>query len=196
MTRRGRKATLVFWRIPLPPALCYGSPVSLEQQTELDDDAPMDEGDAPQTFMPYIQDPDESDEDYRLALIDQIAELDKTKRDIKAQIHSNAIRAKEERVSVDQVWLRRAKDKIDHLTREREEIRKVLHTVNERIKETRRAANRPATESRPTIDAAFRHVAREKLPPNLYDALLEEAHARLAAHKPPPAPPPIPDVSV
>lgn len=170
--------------------------VTTQREPETDDDGPVDYGEAPQTFMPYIQDPDESDEDYRLALIEQIAELDKTKRDIKAQIHSNAIRAKEERISVDQVWLRRAKDKMDHLTREREEIRKVLHTVNERIKEARRTANRSASERRPTIDTAFRHVAREKLPSDLYDSLLEEAHARLAAHKPPPPPPALPDVSV
>ena len=46
-----------------------------------------------------------------------------------------AITAKAEKCSVDQVWLRRAKDKIDHLTREREEIGKALHTVNERIRD-------------------------------------------------------------
>jgi len=64
----------------------------------------------------------QTDEAYRTVLVDSIALIDKTKRDIKAQIHSAAITAKAEQCSIDQVWLRRAKDKSDHLTREREEV--------------------------------------------------------------------------
>ena len=132
---------------------------------------------APATFLPPVQAPDQSDDAYRLVLIDLIAEIDRTKRDIKGQIHSNAITAKAERVSVDQVWLRRAKDKIDHLTREREEIRKALHTVNERIRENRRAANRPTGSL--TIHQAFMQVAKERLPLDLYDSLMDEAAERV-----------------
>jgi hypothetical protein len=133
---------------------------------------------APESVEPVIppQAPNQSDEDYRLVLIDQIAGIDKTKRDIKAQIHSAAITAKAEKCSVDQVWLRRAKDKMDHLTREREEIRKVLHTVNERIRENRRAANKP--KGKLTIHQAFMQVAKERLPLDLYDSLMDEAVER------------------
>jgi hypothetical protein len=142
------------------------------------DDRPAHEP-SPEAVVPPVQPPEEPDDAYRQRLIDLIAEIDKTKRDIKGQIHSNAIRAKAERVSVDQVWLRRAKDKIDHLTREREEIRKVLHTVNERIKESRRASNRPRPLAGLTFDAAFRQIARERLPPELYNELADEAAARM-----------------
>jgi hypothetical protein len=134
---------------------------------------------APETFRPPVQAADQSDDDYRLVLIDLIAEIDRTKRDIKGQIHSNAITAKAERVSVDQVWLGRAKDKMDHLTREREEIRKVLHTVNERIRENRRAANTPRPKVGMTFDAASRQVAKERLPLDLYDELADEAEKRM-----------------
>jgi hypothetical protein len=122
---------------------------------------------SPESCLPPVQAPSQSAGDYRLVLIDLIAEIDKTKRDIKAQIHSSAITAKAERISVDQVWLRRAKDKIDHLTREREEVRKVLHTVNERIKEERRTANKPKPKAAMTFDAAFRQAAKERWPPDL-----------------------------
>jgi hypothetical protein len=54
----------------------------------------------------------QTDEAYRTVLVDAIALIDKTKRDIKAQIHSAAITAKAEQCSIDQVWLRRAKDVI------------------------------------------------------------------------------------
>jgi len=138
----------------------------------------------PEPFLPPVQAADQSDDDYRLVLIDLIAEIDKTKRDIKGQIHSNAIRAKAEKVSVNQVWLRRAKDKIDHLTREREEVRKVLHTVNERIKEQRRAANRPQPKAAMTFDAAFRQVAKERLPLDLYDELMDQAAKRTEKQSP------------
>jgi len=144
-----------------------------ERQDKTDTEA------SPEPFIPPVQAPHQSDDDYRLVLIDLIAEIDKTKRDIKGQIHSNAITAKAERVSVDQVWLRRAKDKIDHLTRERDEVRKVLHTVNERIKENRRAANRSKPKAAMTFDAAFRQVAKERLPLNLYDELADKAAERM-----------------
>ena len=131
---------------------------------------------SPEPFLP-VQSQDQSDEDYRQVLIDKIDEIDETKRDIKAQIHSNAIRAKAERVSVDQVWLRRAKDKIDHLTREREEVRKALHTVNERIKDRRRGENQQKQGG--NIHKVFVQIAKERLPPELYDSIMDEAVERL-----------------
>ena len=130
----------------------------------------------PEPFLP-VQAQNQPDEDYREALIDKIDEIDETKRDIKGQIHSNAIRAKAERVSVDQVWLRRAKDKIDHLTREREEVRKALHTVNERIKDRRRGENQRKQGG--DIHGVFVQVAKERLPLELYDSIMDEAAERL-----------------
>jgi hypothetical protein len=158
-------------------AVCYHSSMFFKRQPKSEQDEQPIEESGPAPFLPPVQVPNQSDDDYRLVLINQIAEIDKTKRDIKGQIHSNAIRAKAERASVDQVWLRRAKDKIDHLTREREEIRKVLHTVNERIKEQRRAANKPQTKM--TIQQAFMQVAKERLPLDLYDSLMNEAAERM-----------------
>ena len=136
--------------------------------------------DTPEPFLP-VQSQDQSDEDYRQVLIGKIDEIDETKRDIKAQIHSNAIRAKAERVSVDQVWLRRAKDKIDHLTREREEVRKALHTVNERIKDKRRSENQQKPGG--NIHKVFVQIAKERLPPELYDSIMDEAAERLLNRK-------------
>ena len=151
------------------------------RQPKPERDEPQIKDPAAEPFLPPVQAADQSDNDYRLVLIDLIAEIDRTKRDIKGQIHSNAIRAKAERVSVDQVWLRRAKDKMDHLTREREEIRKVLHTVNERIKDQRRAANKP--KARMTIHQAFMQVAKERLPLDLYDSLIDEADERVSGQE-------------
>ena len=125
-----------------------------------------------------VQPTSQPDEDYREVLIDRIDGIDRTKRDIKGQIHSAAITAKAQQCSVDQVWLRRAKDKMDHLTREREEIRKALHAVNERIKEQRRADN-SQRKRRLTIGEAFMQVAREQLPPERYEAVLVEASERV-----------------
>ena len=105
-------------------------------------------------------------------MVDAIALIDKTKRDIKAQIHSAAITAKAEQCSIDQVWLRRAKDKIDHLTREREEVRHTLGDVNRRIKDRRVAAHgRP----RETVAEAFLRLAQARLLPEVYEDLLQDA---------------------
>ena len=78
---------------------------------------------------------------------------------------------------MDQVWLRRAKDKIAHLTREREEVRKTLHTVNERIKDKRRNENQQKQGG--NIHKVFVQVAQERLPPELYDSIIDEAAERL-----------------
>ena len=105
-------------------------------------------------------------------MVDAIALIDKTKRDIKAQIHSAAITAKAEQSSIDQVWLRRAKDKIDHLTREREEVRYALGDVNRRIKDCRVASyGRP----RETFAEAFMRLAKVRLLPEVYEDLVQDA---------------------
>jgi hypothetical protein len=147
----------------------------------------------------------QTDEAYRTALVDAIALIDKTKRDIKAQIHSAAITAKAEQCSIDQVWLRRAKDKIDHLTREREEVRHALGDVNRRIKDRRVASHGwPSTSSQEsevggamierqhvasgrrgqgfrhevqgeTVAEAFMRLAKARLLPEVYEDLLRDA---------------------
>jgi hypothetical protein len=114
----------------------------------------------------------QTDEAYRAVLVDAIALIDKTKRDIKAQIHSAAITAKAEQCSIDQVWLRRAKDKIDHLTREREEVRRALGDVNRRIKDRRVASHGRPKE---TIAEAFMRLAKARLLPEVYEDLLRDA---------------------
>ena len=114
----------------------------------------------------------QTDEAYRIVLVDAIAIIDKTKRDIKAQIHSAAITAKAENCSIDQVWLRRAKDKIDHLTREREEVRRALGDVNRRIKDCRVASHGRPQEP---VAEAFMRLAKARLLPEVYDDLMQDA---------------------
>ena len=114
----------------------------------------------------------QTDETYRAVLVDAIAFIDKTKRDIKAQIHSAAITAKAEQCSIDQVWLRRAKDKIDHLTREREEVRHALGDVNRRIRDRRVASHGHPKE---TVAEAFVRLAKARLLPEVYEDLVQDA---------------------
>ena len=115
---------------------------------------------------------DLSDEDYREELVQAIDTIDAVKRDIKAQIHHRANQSKQGGYGIDQVWLRRAKDKIDHLTRERAEIRTELGDINARIKERRRAHHGQAGDS---LAQAFLKVAKSKLEPELFDELLRDA---------------------
>jgi len=116
-----------------------------------------------------------SDEEYRQELIDEIDEIDATKRDIKSQIHHRANRAKQQGRGINQAWLRRAKDKIDHLTRERAEIRTELGDVNERIKELRRAHHGQAGE---TLAQEFMKTAKQELAPETFETILEKAALR------------------
>ena len=104
-------------------------------------------------------------------------EIDKTKREIKAEIHSRNIAARQRRTGVDQAWLRKAKDKIDHLTRERAEIRNDLHTVNERMKGKRRARNGQGTG---TMAEEFMKAARRQLDPEVFDSILDDASLKVA----------------
>ena len=116
-----------------------------------------------------------SDEGYREELIAEIDRIDATKRDIKSQIHHRANQAKQEGRGINQVWLRRAKDKIDHLTRERAEIRTELGDVNERIKELRRAHHGQAGE---TLAQEFMKAAKQDLDPETFEAILKKAALR------------------
>lgn len=116
-----------------------------------------------------------SDEEYREELIAEIDRIDATKRDIKSQIHHRANQAKQEGRGINQVWLRRAKDKIDHLTRERAEIRTELGDINERIKELRRAHHGQAGE---TLAQEFMKAAKQELDPETFEAILEKATLR------------------
>ena len=116
-----------------------------------------------------------SDEGYREELIAEIDRIDATKRDIKSQIHHRANQAKQEGRGINQVGLRRAKDKIDHLTRERAEIRTELGDINERIKELRRAHHGQAGE---TLAQEFMKAAKQELDHETFEAILEKAALR------------------
>ena len=116
-----------------------------------------------------------SDEQYREELIRRIDEIDATKRDIKSQIHQRANQAKQRGRGINQAWLRRAKDKIDHLTRERADIRTELGDVNERIKELRRAHHGQAGE---TLAQEFMKAAKQELDPETFEAILDKAAPR------------------
>jgi hypothetical protein len=129
------------------------------------------DSDAAQSAVPP-QGAGQTDEAYRTVLVDAIALIDRTKRDIKAQIHSAAITAKAEQCSIDQVWLRRAKDKMDHLTREREEVRHALGDVNRRIKDCRVASHGRPKE---TIAESFMRLAKARILPEVYEDLLRDA---------------------
>jgi len=138
----------------------------MQQHSSQDADDP-----AVQSAVPP-RDAGQTDEAYRSVLVDAIALIDKTKRDIKAQIHSAAITAKVEQCGIDQVWLRRAKDKIDHLTREREEVRRALGDVNRRIKDRRVALHGRPKE---TLAETFMRLAKARLLPEVYEDLVQDA---------------------
>lgn len=118
-----------------------------------------------------------NDEEYRQILIDRIEKIDETKREIRALIHQTGIEARERGEFMDQRWLRRAKDKINNLTHERDDLRKVLHEVNDRIKQKRRA-----THGQPGLELAqeFVRVAKYHLPEDQFEKLLHESSVRLA----------------
>jgi hypothetical protein len=119
-------------------------------------------------------------DEYRQVLIDRIAWIDKAKRDIKAQIHQTALAAREQKASIDQGWLRRSKDKMDHLTREREEVRKALHTVNEEVKQARRERSGRGPE---TVAQAFMRIAKLKLLGEVYDEIHADAVDAVSARE-------------
>ena len=116
-----------------------------------------------------------SEEEYREELVQHIDEIDATKRDIKAQIHHRANQAKCQGRGISQVWLRRAKDKIDHLTRERADVRTELGDVNERIKERRRAHHGQADQ---TLAQEFMKAAKQELEPEVFEQILDKAALR------------------
>jgi len=84
------------------------------------------------------------DSDLRPLLIQRINEIDHTKREIKTQVHEANVRAHEEGRPRHRAWQVRAQDKDKHLTREREEIRKVLGEVNALLKWRRRHSSFPS----------------------------------------------------
>ena len=109
------------------------------------------------------------DEDLRELLIQRINEIDQTKREIKTQVHEANVRAHEEGRPRDRAWQVRAQDKDKHLTREREEIRKVLGEVNARLKQGRLEI---------AVAKAFVAAARKELSPEVFERIMEMARAK------------------
>ncbi|HRZ13062.1 MAG TPA: hypothetical protein P5567_11485 [Kiritimatiellia bacterium] len=109
------------------------------------------------------------DEDLRELLIQRINEIDQTKREIKTQVHEANVRAHEEGLPRDRAWQVRAQDKDKHLTREREEVRRVLGEVNARLKQGRLDI---------AIAKAFVAVARKELPQEAFEGLMGMASAK------------------
>ena len=109
------------------------------------------------------------DEDLRELLIQRINEIDQTKREIKTQVHEANVRAHEDGRPRDCAWQVRAQDKDKHLTREREEIRKVLGEVNARLKQGRLEI---------AIAKAFVAVTKAELPRAEFERIMEMARAK------------------
>ncbi|MBP7830356.1 MAG: hypothetical protein KA248_10605 [Kiritimatiellae bacterium] len=109
------------------------------------------------------------DEDLRELLIQRINEIDQIKREIKTQVHEANVRAHEEGRPRDRAWQVRAQDKDKHLTREREEIRKVLGEVNARLKQGRLEI---------AVAKAFVAVAKSALLRDDFDRLMDKAKAK------------------
>ena len=109
------------------------------------------------------------DEDLRELLIQRINEIDQTKREIKTQVHEANVRAHEDGRPRDCAWQVRAQDKDKHLTREREEIRKVLGEVNARLKQGRLEI---------AIAKAFVAVARRELSSEVFGRVMERAREK------------------
>lgn len=109
------------------------------------------------------------DEDLRELLVKRINDIDQIKREIKVQVHEANVRAHEEGRPRDRAWQVRAQDKDKHLTREREEIRKVLGEVNARLKQGRLEI---------AVAKAFVAVARKELSPEVFGRVMELAKAK------------------
>ena len=109
------------------------------------------------------------DEDLREMLVKRINDIDQIKREIKVQVHEANVRAHEEGRPRDRAWQVRAQDKDQHLTREREEIRKVLGEVNARLKRGRLEI---------AVAKAFVAVARKELSPEVFERIMEMARAK------------------
>lgn len=120
------------------------------------------------------------DEERREMLIERIDEIDAAKRDIKSQIHHAALKSKEGGWGIDQRWLRRAKDRRDYFTEERAEVRNELHTVNERIKDKRRALQGQAGQANTSLAQEFMKAAQRYLDAEVFDEILDEASLKVA----------------
>src|SRR5450756_2599879 len=77
---------------------------------------------APPAPLLPIHSQDLSEEEYRQVLLKRIDEIDKAKRDLKAQVKSKAVQAQEEHVIIDQDWLRGMKETIERLNVDREQV--------------------------------------------------------------------------
>jgi uncharacterized protein YukE len=80
-------------------------------------------------------------EEKRKFLLDNVAELDATKRKIKSQIRNNSNNFKGKKDKRFFSWVREAKSKISHLQEEREECRYMVGNINETLKNRKRVVN-------------------------------------------------------
>lgn len=104
----------------------------------------------------------------------KILELDETKRKIRDQIRYFSNEQVSKKSREDFAWLRKAKAKISFLVAEREELRKVLSDVNQRLKETKKILN---NTPRPDLKLAqaFMMLAEQKLNGEEFSKLEMEA---------------------
>lgn len=114
------------------------------------------------------------DSELREWLKQKILELDETKRSIRDQIRQFSNEHLAPKTRSDFVWLRKAKAKISFLVEEREELKRVLGDVNQRLKSARELLH---SHKRPNVRLAqiFMMLAEDKLNAELFRTLETEA---------------------
>jgi len=93
-------------------------------------------------------------------LLDRVNEIDRIKRDIKVQITMAHEDWKAKVEDLDRVWLRKAKDKINHLTVERDTLTIIIGRINKQIKAFRRESNGRLDVS---IESEFMNLVMDEL---------------------------------
>ena len=123
--------------------------------------------------------PDQTEEDYRHMLTARVGAIEQTRQEIKDQIHSTLQRAPETRHEPNRDWIHRAKTKISYLTRERYLIRRVLFGFDGGNQ------NRQMEATGPSLVELFMKISRERLEPELFEEILNDARAEveMAAEK-------------
>jgi len=110
-------------------------------------------------------------EEKRKFLLDKMAELDAIKRNIKNQIRekSNNFDGKKDREFF--IWLRKSKSKISHLQEVREECRRMIGEINEKLKARKRVLNSHTS----THAQFFMAAAQELLDEETFDRISAKA---------------------
>lgn len=113
-----------------------------------------------------------SDEHLCNILKHKINEVDRIKRDIQVQIQNRQNKAKSDDAEVDQVWLKKAKGKLEHLNDQHSRLEDKLQKLQSRQKEKHKSRRSSEDASMAQL---FMKIAERELDEETYDMILDEA---------------------